>query len=141
MKILIAVDGSSHARTMIEQLASQLAWFRDTPALTLVYVHPALPYKRAVAWAGKDAVHQYYEEESDAALAEARKLLDTRGIAYAVEKRVGDPADEIVRLAQEGTFDLVAMGTHGATGLRSIVMGSVATKVVAGSKMPVLLLR
>ena len=139
MKILAAVDGSTHSLTMLGKLSDRLDWFRDPPQLVLVYVHPPLPYKRAVAWAGKDAVQQYYDEESEAALTPARELLAQRGVAHAVEKHVGDPAIEIARLA--AGYDLVAMGTHGATGLTSMVMGSVATKVIATSPIPVLLLR
>ncbi len=140
MKILVAVDGSAPSLTMLGKLCDRLAWFREAPRIVLVYVHLPLPYKRAVAWAGKEAVHQYYEEESEAALAPARELLAQRGVACEVEKLVGDPATEITRVAGEG-YDLVALGTHGHTGLTSIVMGSVATKVVASSPVPVLLLK
>ena len=140
MKILVAVDGSAPSVAMLKQLCERLAWFRENPQLVLLYVHPALPYKRAVAWAGKDAVHQYYEEESEAALTPARELLAQHGVAYEVEKQVGDPAAEIVRVAGSG-YDLVAVGTHGHTGLTGLVMGSVATKVIASSPVPVLLLR
>ncbi len=138
MKILAAVDGSPHSTAMLDKLCARFGWFREPPALTLLYVHLPLPYKRAAAWAGKEAVHQYYEEESEAALAPARGVLAKAGVACAVEKRVGDPAAEIVRFADEGGFDLVAMGTHGHTGLANLVMGSVATKVLAGAKTPVL---
>ncbi len=126
---------------MLEQLCAHMQWFREAPALTVVYVHFALPYKRAVAWVGKEAVHQYYDEESETALAPGREVLGKSGIAFTVEKRVGDPALEIVRLAKEGGFDLIAMGTHGHTGLTGLVMGSVTTKVVASSTVPVLLFK
>ncbi len=141
MKILVAVDGSARSLAMLEHLVRRFAWFRESPRITLVYVHRALPYKRAVAWAGKEAVHRYYEEESDEALAGARALLDGHAITYALEKRVGDPAHEIVALADAGAFDIIAIGTHGHTALENLVMGSVATKVLAASKIPVLLVK
>ena len=141
MKILVTVDGSAPSLAMLDKLCVRLGWFHEAPALTVIYVHPELPYKRAVAWAGKEAVHQYYEEESEAALAPARTALDKRGVRYVVEKRVGDAASEIVRTARDGGFDLIAMGTHGHTGLTGLVMGSVTTKVIASSPIPVLLLK
>ena len=140
MKILAAVDGSTHSLAMLDKLCDRFEWFRDPPQLVLLYVHLALPYKRAVAWAGKDAVHSYYEEESDAALAPAQQFLTQRGVTFSTQKLVGDAAAEIVRVAATG-FDLIAAGTHGHTGLASIVMGSVATKVIAASPIPVLLLK
>jgi len=140
VKILVAIDGSTQSLSALDTLTRHLDWFRESANLTLLYAHPPLPYKRAVSWAGKDAVHAYYDEESEAALAEARKLLDARGIAHAVEKRVGDPAEEIIDCAAARGFDLVVMGTHGHTALVNLVLGSVATKVLAGSKVPVLFL-
>ena len=141
MKILVAVDGSPHALTAIQGLVRRLDWFRGPVELTLCYAHPPLPYKHAAAWAGKEAIHSYYDEESDAALAAARALLDDHGIAHAVEKRVGEAAHEIVTFAADSGFDLIVMGTHGHTALAGLVMGSVATKVLAGTKVPVLFLR
>ena len=68
MKILFATDGSPHALAALKSLIERLGWFRDAVALTLLNVHPALPYRRAAAWAGKDVIAQYYEDEGDAAL-------------------------------------------------------------------------
>ncbi len=62
-------------------------------------------------------------------------------MSFAVEKRVGDPAEEIVACAVAGRFDLIVMGTHGHTALANLVMGSVATKMLARSKVPVLFMR
>jgi nucleotide-binding universal stress UspA family protein len=50
----------------------------------------------------------------------------------------GDPADQILRVAQEGGYDLVVMGTHGRTGLGRLLMGSVAEKVMRKAPCPVL---
>ena len=141
MKILVAVDGSPPSLAALALLADRVRWFRDAPALTLLYAHPAIPYKAAAAWAGHEAVAKYYDEESDAALAPARELLDSRRIAYAVEKCVGDAATEIVRSATANAFDLIVMGTHGHTALANLVMGSVATRVLAQSKVPVLFMK
>ncbi len=141
MKILVAIDGSPHSLAAVAALADRAAWFRDAPQLTLLHAHLPIPYKAAAAWAGHDAVAKYYSEESDAALEGAMKLLGARGMTFSVEKCVGDPADEIVGHAAAGNFDLIAMGTHGHTALAGLVMGSVATKVLARSKVPVLFMK
>jgi nucleotide-binding universal stress UspA family protein len=141
MKMLVAVDGSAASLQALDSLARHLAWYREPPQITLVYVHLALPYKRAVAWAGHEAVQRYYDEESAAALAPARAFLDGRSIAYAVEQRVGDPAHEIVTCAAAGGYDLIALGTHGHSALANVVLGSVATRVLALARQPVLLLK
>ncbi len=100
-----------------------------------------IPYKAATTWVGKETVHRYYEEESDVALAGAVKDLTALGIPFEIDKRVGDPAEEIAKRAESGQFSMIALGTHGHTALVNLVMGSVATGVVARSKVPVLLLK
>ncbi len=53
----------------------------------------------------------------------------------------GNPADEIIRFAEQAGVDLIVMGTHGRTGLSRLVMGSVAEAVVRGAKSPVLTIK
>lgn len=53
----------------------------------------------------------------------------------------GDPAERIADYADEGGFDLIAMATHGRTGLARIVSGSVASRVLERAGRPVLLVR
>ena len=141
MKILFAIDGSPQALAALERLVGKFGYFRNAPRLTLIHVHPRVPYNAATAWVGKDVVEKYYRDESDGALAGAAALLSTHGIPFRSERRVGDPAEEIVKVAADEQCDMIAMGTHGHTALANLVMGSVATKVVAVSKIPVLLLK
>lgn len=53
----------------------------------------------------------------------------------------GDPATEILRVAEEGKCDLIVMGTHGRTGFGRLLMGSVAEQVVRKAPCPVLTIR
>src|SRR6188474_254963 len=141
MKALLATDGSPHSQSAVEAFVSRFAWFKQPPAIELVTVHPAIPYGRAAAWAGRETVEKYYAEESDAALRPATDLLKARDAEFRAVKLVGDAATEIVRHAQSSGCDMIVMGTHGQTAVANLVMGSVATKVIATSKVPVLLLR
>ena len=50
----------------------------------------------------------------------------------------GDPATQIVRVAQETRCDLIVLGTHGRTGLGRLLMGSVAEQVLRKAPCPVL---
>jgi nucleotide-binding universal stress UspA family protein len=55
--------------------------------------------------------------------------------------RIGTPADEIVRYADDRDVDLIIMGTHGRSGVAHLLMGSVAEQVVRTAPCPVLLVR
>lgn len=63
------------------------------------------------------------------------------GIAATSFIRIGNPVDEILRFVDENAIDLVAMGTHGRTGLAHLLVGSVTERVVRMSKVPVLTIR
>jgi nucleotide-binding universal stress UspA family protein len=58
-------------------------------------------------------------------------------VAYEHHLLSGSPADEIVRFAGSHQADLIVIGTHGRTGLRRVLMGSVAEAVVRGANCPV----
>jgi nucleotide-binding universal stress UspA family protein len=53
----------------------------------------------------------------------------------------GDPADEILRIADEMGANLIAMGSHGRTGVLRLLMGSVSRKVLDQARCPVLVVR
>jgi len=83
------------------------------------------------------------EEEKKAAvyLEMRRKALESQGVATRVRMVSGRPVEEILRQARTGLFDLIAMSTHGRTGLDRVLMGSVAEEVVRSSPVPTLLCR
>lgn len=141
MKILFATDGSPAALTALESLLGHYDWFCTPPQLTLVHVHPPIPYGMAAGWVGRKNVGDFYAEESAKALAPARAALDRQGTAYTVEARVGEPAKEIVELARSGQFDCIALGTSGHGALATLMLGSVAQDVLTASTVPVLVFR
>ena len=81
-------------------------------------------------------------DPNEEALTELHDLIpDGYHGAWGVAVAVGHPADAIVRVALEGSVDLIVMGTHGRTGLQHVLLGSVAEKVVRLAPCPVLTVR
>ncbi|MDY6779570.1 MAG: universal stress protein [Halobacteria archaeon] len=66
---------------------------------------------------------------------------EERGINVRGEVRSGNPHEKILDYIEENKIDLVVMGTHGRTGVKRVLMGSVAEKVVRTSPVPVLTVR
>lgn len=141
MKILFCADGSPASLAALEALLARYDWFRDPPTLTLVHVHPPIPYGMAARVVGKRTVEEHYAEESAAALAPCRQALDRRGLLYDAKALVGDPAPEIVSYARDHRYDCIALGVHGHNALANLMLGSVAQKVGADAAVPVLLLK
>jgi nucleotide-binding universal stress UspA family protein len=141
MKILLAIDGSPASLRSTQYILEHADVFGTQPDATLITVHLPVPTPRARAWLGKDALQQYYDEESDIALSASRAAFAAQGKSAVELRRVGDPATEIATAAKEIGAQMIVMGTHGRSALATLVMGSVATKVVAQSHVPVLLIK
>ncbi len=67
-----------------------------------------------------------------------QKAEHLRDVKIETECRVGFPAATIVHTSQDIRADMIVMGTTGASGLRGVLLGSVAANVISGSKIPVL---
>jgi nucleotide-binding universal stress UspA family protein len=136
MKILLAVDGSEHALAAVKCVIDHADWYRAKPEIELVTVHLPVPQLPGLGTAvGKTQIQRYYQEEGEQALAEAKKLLDRSGLAYAPQILVGDPAETIVKHAKKAGCDIIAIGTP------SRWIGSCANKVLNISDVPVLLVK
>ena len=140
MKILLAVDGSAYSKKMLAYLATHDSLLSNTNDYSVFTVQPALP-PRARAAVGKEIVDKYYADECEKVLAPVTKFLLRHGIDAKSSWKVGGAGEAIAKMADQGKFDLLVMGSHGHGALASLVMGSVATQVLAHCKVPILLVR
>lgn len=139
MNILLAVDGSPYTKKMLAYLATH-DLFTQNQSYTVFTVQPTLP-PRARAAVGKSIVDQYYKDEAEKVLAPVSKFLLRHNIDAKSAWKTGHAGETIAKFAEAGEFDLLIMGSHGHGTLVNLVMGSVATEVLAHCKVPVLLVR
>ncbi len=134
-KILVAVDGSEHARNaafVAARLARSLG-----AALTLLTV-----YRQPPGFEGEP----YYSEALENAINDAQRLLD--GVAAEIvadggptpdtSALGGEPVAEVREAAAAGGYDLIVVGTRGLGRLQSALLGSVSGQLAANSCCPVL---
>ena len=140
MKILLAVDGSEYTKKMLAYMVTHSELFSPSNCYTLLTVQSQIP-PRARAAVGKEIVDDYHREESERVLAPVDAFLERHGIQAKSMAKVGHAGEIISKTADSGKFDLVVMGSHGHGTLANLVMGSVATQVLAHCKVPLLLVR
>jgi nucleotide-binding universal stress UspA family protein len=140
MKILLAVDGSAYTKKMLAYLTTHDEMFSTRNDYTLINVQSPLP-PRARAAVGAEVVNAYYADEAAKATASVVKFLQRHGIEPKLITKVGSAGEVIGKAAAAGKFDLLVMGSHGHSALGNLLMGSVATRVLADCKVPVLLVR
>ncbi|MBI2845124.1 MAG: universal stress protein [Chloroflexi bacterium] len=131
-RILVPLDGSLLAAAIlpyVENLASkpgaEIVLFRVLPASG---VFPDTARKEELAaW-----IDLRFEE----------RLLKEKGLAASISIRhSSDAAEEISDFADKNDIDLIAMSTHGRSGVSRLLFGSVAEKVLRGTSKPILLIR
>jgi nucleotide-binding universal stress UspA family protein len=146
-RILVALDGSELAEAVLPQ-AEGLA--RATGATLLLVRAVNVPATVVAATAGDtgmvspeflDEAIQGEEEEARTYLTTVAQRLQARGLQVSWEVVEGEPSQALIDAARRHNCDLIAIATHGRTGLPRAVLGSVADRVVRESHLPVLLVR
>jgi len=137
--IVIATDGSENSQRAISY-GIEIAKLSGATVHAL-YVLDISSFSSIPMDAGWEAMYEILKTEGGKAVSEVKE----RGEASAVEVREvileGHPSSQIIEFAENNNADLIVMGTLGKTGLDRFLMGSVAEKVVRGSKVPVLVVR
>jgi nucleotide-binding universal stress UspA family protein len=147
-KVLVPLDGSKvgeAAIPVIERMVDQMAPGAKVE-VTLLGVITLLRHWVVVGEAS--APVSYTEDELKVIqdrimgyLTRTGESLKTKGVDINIMVRTGNAADEILKAAEEIKAHLIAMSTHGRSGLRRLAFGSITDKVLRGSKIPVLMVR
>jgi nucleotide-binding universal stress UspA family protein len=147
-KILVCLDGSSLSEQIL-QYASEEALGHDKDVVLLRVV--PLSHSTTIAVPGvissippsPSGPEQLAAEET-----EAREYLDAKakalkniGINVECVVIVGNSGEAIVNYAHENKVDLVAIATHGRSGIKRMLFGSVTEYVIKNSKLPILLIK
>jgi nucleotide-binding universal stress UspA family protein len=137
-KVLLPVDGSDQSGRAIDFFLTHIVHIGPVEAV-LLYVHPASE-TRALAM-HRDVVLAELGRSAEEVVAEPRQRLDAGGISYKQRFEIGDIAQTIVKVAQEEDCDQIIMGTRGHGAMAGLLLGSVATKVLQLTDVPVTLVK
>jgi nucleotide-binding universal stress UspA family protein len=134
-RLLVPLDGSPASESALGGAAELAQAFNAVIVLVMVLT-PLL----GITMRAEDAS---LLDVADAATYLARKQLDLTAAGVAVQRviRMGDPATQILACADEHRADLIALATHGRSGVRRWLLGSVTEKVLRASDIPVLVFR
>ncbi|HEY7522324.1 MAG TPA: universal stress protein [Candidatus Limnocylindrales bacterium] len=131
-KILLAYDGTPESRHALATAAALCKAFGAT--LTVVSVVPVHP--------GRTPIDPWDDREVHAQeLREARDLLREEGIEAQLIEPAGDPAKTIERVAENGAFDTIVLGSRGKGALGRFFQGSVSEHVVTHAQATVVVAR
>ena len=148
-KILVGIDGSDKS---VEAPDYSLLIAKNTNAqliiLNVLETEPWYYGKNAYEWASPDELNKVYEKEK----AKIQKILDniqekakTVGIESKTKilmiPRTEDTVKPILKYAEDEEIDLIVVGTRGRTGIKKMLLGSVASGVVTYAHCPVIVVK
>ncbi|HVP66754.1 MAG TPA: universal stress protein [Anaeromyxobacteraceae bacterium] len=137
-KVGCAVDFSETSRAAMEEAADLAKGSEAELLLIHAFEIPGAPADMPPPPDSGRATRVELERKLEAWRAEAARRSGGAATAVVVE---GAPADEVARCARERGVDLLVVGTHGRRGLRHLVIGSVAERLVRVAHCPVLVVR
>ncbi len=147
-RVLVPLDGSKvgeAALPVIGQLVNKLA---PGSKIEIILIGVITLLRHWVVVGEASAPVSYTEEELKIIrdrvmdyLTNTGESLKSQGINVRAIVNTGNASDEILKVARENKVDLIAMSTHGRSGLRRLAFGSITDKVLRGSHIPVLMVR
>ena len=136
--VLVALDGSLVAEWIIP-FVMQIAGPLDIQVVLLRVLVPVPPMAVERTRQVEDA--EKHRPEAEEYLAGMARELRDKGVRATTEVRRGEPVAKILEGAREAKADLIAMTTHGRSGLGRLLFGSVAEAVLRQADIPVFLMR
>lgn len=141
-KILVPLDGSPHAEKILPH-ALEMARRYQAQLLLVQVIDAEIANLTAFDYLPEVKVGELHQQVVDARtyLQSQQLLLQKQGITSEIYIKPGGVIKGILEVASDEDVDLIAMSTHGRTGLTQLLYGSVAAGVLQGSKCPLLLVR
>ena len=143
--ILVPIDFSQHSKRTLEYARRIAA--RDNATIRLLHVFQVPDYA-VTQYEYRQQGSEQLRNQVDWAEAEAQEHLNavesellSKGIKVKAYLRVGYPFEEIVAMANDPKVDLVIIGSHGLSGIKRLLVGSTAERVVEHAPCPVLVVK
>jgi nucleotide-binding universal stress UspA family protein len=144
-RILLASDGSEGAIRAAHFAADLVQKYGATLTLLHVFSSPVavIPLTdTAEAQASRESAFDRYVEDTQRVVAHRTgRVLEECGVPYTLQQEIGHAAEVITRVAREGNYDLIVLGSRGLSEWQSFLMGSVSDRVSHHAPCSVLIVR
>lgn len=140
MKLLVPLDGSEPAFRALRHAAATLGG-TTSPAIHLLSVYQDPPRRELGLHTAHEVLVAKLRSEREIVLSAGARILEEEGVPHTREIAEGPIARTIVERAEAAECDAIVMGTRGMTATGNLVLGSVATKVVHETPLPVTLVK
>jgi nucleotide-binding universal stress UspA family protein len=141
LKVLVPVDGSKDSDRAVAYAIGFVANSKAPVELHVLNVQPPIVSGGVRMFFKHEEIESYYQDSGQESLRTARELLDQAGQSYVQHVSAGQIGETIVAYAKEQRCDHIVMGTRGLGAISGMVLGSVATKVIHLTDVPMTLVK
>jgi nucleotide-binding universal stress UspA family protein len=145
MKILLASDGSQCSNTAAESVAKR-PWESGSELKIVSVIEPFQPYSTDIYTLSNefwDKMRAASQEQAEAAIQKAKSYFTGVDSSLIVHTKIltGNPRNTILDEAEEWGADLIVVGSHGYTGLKRVLIGSVSLAIASHAHCSVEIVR
>lgn len=141
IKLMIPVDGSEGSSKAVQYAINSSDLYKEPVELHILNVQHPIVSGNVRHFISHEELDRYYRENAEAAMKPAIALLEKAGLHHITYTALGDPAETIVKLAQEKGCSQIVMTPRGLGNMAGMLLGSVTSKVIHMSTMPVVLVK
>ncbi|MFZ9345507.1 MAG: universal stress protein [Burkholderiaceae bacterium] len=141
MRIAIAVDGSENSLRAVREAVTVSNALKQTPELLLLNVHLSALISPVAKGIDRHQIEQYMDQIAEEELKDAKKILAEAGLSFTVIKGHGEVAATILDIVKKQNLNLLVVGGKGRSSISDLILGSVTTKLISHSPVPVLVVK
>lgn len=142
MKFLVATDGSDHSfKTLEKAIELAIPLKADVHVVSVVQNAPIYVFPEGFSAEEFISIEKKMEKNTKEILKQAEQKFKEKGLKVETLLGKGNPADFICKVAEEGDYDLVILGSRGLGGFKQLILGSVSNKVAQFVKKSVLIVK
>jgi nucleotide-binding universal stress UspA family protein len=141
MRIAIAVDGSDNSLRAVQHALTLAHQLKEVPSLVLINVHLSALISPVAKGIDREQIEQYMDQIAEEELAPAQKAVAAAHMQAKVMKGHGEVAPTILEIIKQEKIDMLIVGGKGRSSLTDLLLGSITSKLISVSPIPVLVVK
>jgi nucleotide-binding universal stress UspA family protein len=141
MRIGIAIDGSENSLRALREAIRLGKMMKEPASLVLINVHLSALISPVARGIDRKQIESYMDQIAEEELADAKAIVAEAGLSAAIVKGHGEVAPTILETIKNEKIELLVLGGKGRSSVTDLLLGSVTTKLISLSPIPVIVVK
>lgn len=141
MRIGIAIDGSENSLRALREAIRLGKMMKEPASLVLINVHLSALISPVARGIDRKQIESYMDQIAEEELADAKAIVAEAGLSATIVKGHGEVAPTILETIKKENIELLALGGKGRSSVTDLLLGSVTTKLISLSPIPVIVVK